>query len=551
MARLSVTLQIWKNNQASAKSIQGEAASRTIEVTFLDSSGQPIDLTGCTPRMYVDNHQPTPPFNNGTIVDATGGIADFPITSDMLAVPGEWPCEFLLTGENYAPLKANGLILRIDASNLESAEEGANNYSALVVALNSIKQSVTDAAAAVENCNNATSAANTAEATRQADETARQSDESARQSQETTRQTDEGTRNTAETARANAETERQSQEQSRKGAETARSAAETARAGNESTRQTNETNRQNAESTRVSDEDARKTNEADRQSQETTRQDAETARASAESNRVTAEQGRADAESARVDAENQRQSDTATAINNANAAADMANHVPQYGESGNWESWNGTAYADSGKPWKGEKGDPFEYGQSYDTLADLQAAYPSGDAKGHLVGEVAYVWDGSAWKPTSVDLSAYQKTADADAKYVPLSEKNVSGGVMGYDAAHAHIVDADIHVTAAQKEAWTGKADHSTVTTATLSTSDWTGSDAPYSQTIDVTGALPEPVRIEVQPSSNATAEQWEAWRSALIRGGGQDMGTITLLADGDKPEINIPIIVTVRGDVS
>ena len=90
----------------------------------------------------------------------------------------------------------------------------------------------------------------------------------------------------------------------------------------------------------------------------------------------------------------------------------------------------------------------------------------------------------------------------------------------------------------------------SAVSTATLLASSWTGTAAPYSITVSLPGAKPEPTRIEVQPSPDATADQWAAWRAALIRGGGQTTDKITLLADGDKPEINIPITVTVRGDV-
>ena len=90
----------------------------------------------------------------------------------------------------------------------------------------------------------------------------------------------------------------------------------------------------------------------------------------------------------------------------------------------------------------------------------------------------------------------------------------------------------------------------SSTSTATVPASSWTGTAAPYSATVSVTGAKPEPTRIEVQPTNDATTEQWAAWRAALIRGGGQDTDKITLLADGDKPEMDIPITVTVRGDV-
>ncbi|MGX8710215.1 MAG: hypothetical protein ACQGTM_08210 [bacterium] len=114
-----------------------------------------------------------------------------------------------------------------------------------------------------------------------------------------------------------------------------------------------------------------------------------------------------------------------------------------------------------------------------------------------------------------------------------------------------HEADTVAHVTQADHDKINGAATKSTLTAATLPASGWTGSAAPYSQTVSITGAKPEPTRIEVQPTTDSTAEQWTAWRAALVRGGGQGTDSITLLADGDKPAIDIPIAVTIRGDVS
>lgn len=95
-----------------------------------------------------------------------------------------------------------------------------------------------------------------------------------------------------------------------------------------------------------------------------------------------------------------------------------------------------------------------------------------------------------------------------------------------------------------------GAAAKSTPVTVMLPASGWTGTDAPYSQTLTVQGAKPEPTRIDVCYSASATPVQREAWRAALITHGGQDTDKITLLADGDKPEIDIPMDVLVRGDL-
>ena len=198
-----------------------------------------------------------------------------------------------------------------------------------------------------------------------------------------------------------------------------------------------------AESSRVTAEDGRVT--------------AENGRVTAEQSRVAAEDSRVTAESNRATAETQRQTDTTTAITNAETATNNANHVPQYGDNGNWKSWNGTAYADSGKPWKGEKGDTgpsFEYGESYDTLAALQAAYPSGDTKGHLVGTTPYVWDGTTWKESIPDLSGYLKSADAANTYVTQTR-----------AINSKPLNSDITLTAADVSAAPSSHTDETVST--------------------------------------------------------------------------------------
>ncbi len=350
MAKLQITLQVWGDNHSRALSIQGEAGSRTVEVTFLDASGTPIDLTGCTPRMVVDNGAPEPPMNDGMIVDAVGGIADFMITSDMLTRVGDWPCEFALAGADYPLLKANGLELHVDVSNTENAVGSTNQLASLWIALNKAdtaaaltEKNEKDSETAVTNANAAITTVTANESTRQTNEQTRQSQEATRQSNENARKAAETDRAGAESTRATDESTRQTQEQSRKDAESARATAETTREGNESTRKGNEAARLTAESTRTNDEDTRKTNETARRTAESARTTAESARASAESERVTDEKSRADAESSRVSAEsdrvtaesarataeNQRVTDSQTAVSNADAATSRANAAAQ------------------------------------------------------------------------------------------------------------------------------------------------------------------------------------------------------------------------------
>ena len=386
MTDIDITLNAWEQNYVPVLAVQGESEGRTINAALVDRTGQtdgsfnaasvdrPIDLTGTTVRLYCKKPDGTQTLSDGTITDATNGKASFVLPQQATAAVGNVSAQIYITKPDNSVLKVIGLTLVVQESDLDSIES-SDEFDSLVKALNGVEKVSADAQTAVDNANTAISTVTANEDTRQGNESTRQANETTRQSQETTRQSNESRRKTAETSRTDAETTRESNESARKTAEQARAAAEESRVTAENKRQT----------------------------------DTEVAISSAD----TATSGANSAASA------------------ASTAADNANHVPQYGDNGNWESWNGTAYADAGKPWKGEKGDtgekgdkgdkgdPFEYSKSYDTLSALESAYPSGDSKGHLVGEVAYIWNGSAWEATSVDLTGYQKTTDADKKYVP------------------------------------------------------------------------------------------------------------------------------------
>ena len=92
------------------------------------------------------------------------------------------------------------------------------------------------------------------------------------------------------------------------------------------------------------------------------------------------------------------------------------------------------------------------------------------------------------------------------------------------------------------------KANVSLSQTATLLAEAWEGEEAPYTYTLPVEGAT-DTNNIEVLPAVPLTQEQYEAMSGACITGAGQAEGSITLDAWGDKPEIDLPIIVIVRGD--
>ena len=78
-----------------------------------------------------------------------------------------------------------------------------------------------------------------------------------------------------------------------------------------------------------------------------------------------------------------------------------------------------------------------------------------------------------------------------------------------------------------------------------LKTSNWSGTSAPYTQTISVSG-LTAAASGDIGLAQTATAEQRAAARAAMLCVTGQAAGTLTITADGDKPTVDIPVTVTI-----
>jgi hypothetical protein len=88
----------------------------------------------------------------------------------------------------------------------------------------------------------------------------------------------------------------------------------------------------------------------------------------------------------------------------------------------------------------------------------------------------------------------------------------------------------------------------STSTNITLLTATWSGSSAPYSYTVTVTGVTATN-NIELVPQSSLTTAQATALANAQILTGTQTTNSITMKAYGTKPSIDLPITVIIRGD--
>ena len=91
------------------------------------------------------------------------------------------------------------------------------------------------------------------------------------------------------------------------------------------------------------------------------------------------------------------------------------------------------------------------------------------------------------------------------------------------------------------------KANSSTAVYATLLASAWVGVDAPYTQELSVEG-LSETQNGTISVAHNATADQREIAREAMLSVIGQADGKLTIAADGEMPEFDIPVYIILLG---
>lgn len=92
-----------------------------------------------------------------------------------------------------------------------------------------------------------------------------------------------------------------------------------------------------------------------------------------------------------------------------------------------------------------------------------------------------------------------------------------------------------------------GAAPISTTTEVTLAAASWSGDSAPYTYTLTVNGVTDTSTQ-EIVFATSINLEQLTAGQNANIQDGGQSANTIVLKAWGEKPTIDLPIRVIMRG---
>lgn len=165
------------------------------------------------------------------------------------------------------------------------------------------------------------------------------------------------------------------------------------------------------------------------------------------------------------------------------------------------------------------------------------------------------------WLPTAAEINAVPTSRTVNGKALSTNISLTAADVEAATSGHTHTaaqvgavpttrtvngkaLSANISLTAAD----VGAAAKSTKTTQNISTS-WTGSTAPYTQSISISGVTATNI-VEISLTSTATASQAKQYQMLNLQDGGQAAGSITLRAFGKKNTATIPINVIVRGDI-
>lgn len=91
------------------------------------------------------------------------------------------------------------------------------------------------------------------------------------------------------------------------------------------------------------------------------------------------------------------------------------------------------------------------------------------------------------------------------------------------------------------------KANNSQAVTTTLLAGAWVGVDSPFTQELSVAG-LGAMQNGSISVAHNATAEQREIAREAMLSVIGQEDGKLIIAADGEMPEFDIPVYIILLG---
>lgn len=144
---------------------------------------------------------------------------------------------------------------------------------------------------------------------------------------------------------------------------------------------------------------------------------------------------------------------------------------------------------------------------------------------------------------TQTALNAKQPSITANGVLKGDGEGNVTAA----EEAEVELVELTADSIGAASKEYVDSVATGTTLSVTLASASWTGTAAPYSYTIS-NSAITATSNQELSPATSITADQLTALQNANIIDGGQAVGSMTLKAFGEKPSVDIPVRIIVKG---
>lgn len=122
-----------------------------------------------------------------------------------------------------------------------------------------------------------------------------------------------------------------------------------------------------------------------------------------------------------------------------------------------------------------------------------------------------------------------------------------TGTVTAAEETEVELVEVTADSIGAASKEYVDSVATGTTLLVTLASASWTGTAAPYTYTIS-NAAITATSTQELMPATDITADQLTALQNANIIDGGQAAGSMTLKAFGEKPSVDIPVRIIVKG---
>lgn len=144
---------------------------------------------------------------------------------------------------------------------------------------------------------------------------------------------------------------------------------------------------------------------------------------------------------------------------------------------------------------------------------------------------------------TAADVGAVPTTRTVNGKALDV---DVTLGAEDVGARAADWMPTASDVGAAEaSHTHSGYAPKATIATGTLTVAGWTGTAAPYTQTLTIAGVPgDQSVPVHMGMAETITLAQIEAWGKAVVIGSAHAAGSVTFKALKDKPTEALPVVI-------